>query len=188
MQQHTGVHSAWVSLPPSRSSFRGSGSGSGAARTSTVRGSSRSAASRAPDVSRERKRRSPAAAPLLCTLQRDDERHHAPPRLPPFSLLARLGGAAHYARGRGVGGFRLGAVTAVRSPGDGGGTTSTMVGGGEELKEAFNAAAGEEELLGLAGFRVGIVYSSRQFLRVSGVVEFVSVRVLMSWLGLTLFL
>ena len=49
----------------------------------------------------------------------------------------------------------MGAVTAVRSPGDGGGaSTSTAVGGGEELKEAFDAAAGEEGLLGLAGFRV----------------------------------
>lgn len=71
-------------------------------------------------------------------------------------FLARLGGAAHHARGRCAWGFRLGAVTAVRSPGDGGGAV-TAVDGGEELKETFIAAVGEEEFLGLDGFRVGVV-------------------------------
>lgn len=168
VQQHTGIHSAWVSLPPSHSSLKGSGSGpaktsrwAAAPRPSTLEGSSSPSAAAsqtaqsfagAPtsSASRERKRRSPAAA-LLCTLQRDDERHAPPPPLPPSPLLARLGDAVHHPRGGG--GFRLGAVTAVRSPGDGGGA-STVVGGGEELKEAFDAAVGEEGLLGLVGFRV----------------------------------
>lgn len=80
------------------------------------------------------------------------------PGPPPISspFLARLGGAAHHARGRCAGGFQLGAVTAVRSPGDGGGA-ATVVEGGEELREAFNAAVGEDEFLGLDGFRVGLV-------------------------------
>lgn len=59
----------------------------------------------------------------------------------------------HFKQRRGVGGFKLGAVTAVRSPGDGGGS-ATVVEGGEELREAFDAAVGEKELLGLDGFRV----------------------------------
>jgi len=59
-------------------------------------------------------------------------------------------------RGRGAGGFRLGAVTAVRSPGEAGGA-GMAVGGDEELREAFNAAAGEGGLLGLGGFRVSLV-------------------------------
>lgn len=61
-------------------------------------------------------------------------------------------------RGRGSGGFQLGAVTAVRSPGDGAGAV-TAVGDedGEELRKAFDAAAGEEGLLGLDGFRVSVV-------------------------------
>lgn len=58
-------------------------------------------------------------------------------------------------RGRSAGGFRLGAVAAVRSPGEGGGA-GTAVGGDEELREAFDAAAGEGGLLGLDGFRVSL--------------------------------
>eukprot|EP00752_Nemacystus_decipiens_P009010 g8043.t1 len=170
-RQHTGVHSAWVSPPASHSSFRGSGSGLGPTKTSRWGAAPRSStsptegcspsaavtsaasqAAAAVVVSRERKRRSPAA-PLLCTLRRgDDERYEPPPPLPPSPLFSRLGRAVPpYARGHGIGGFRLGAVTAVRSPGDGGGTTSTAV--DEELKEAFDAAAGGAGLLGLAGFR-----------------------------------
>ncbi|CBJ30044.1 expressed unknown protein [Ectocarpus siliculosus] len=106
-----------------------------------------------------RKRR--IAAALFYSLR---DRRHGPaeaaagetvvPGLPSISspFLAHLGGAAHHARGRCAGGFQLGAVTAVRSPGDGGGA-ATAVEGGEELREAFNAALGEEEFLGLDGFR-----------------------------------
>lgn len=47
-------------------------------------------------------------------------------------------------------------MTAVRSPGDSPGSAAAAVveGGEEELREAFDAAAGEEGLLGLDGFRV----------------------------------
>lgn len=64
-------------------------------------------------------------------------------------------------RGRGAGGFQLGAVTAVRSPGDGGGV-ATAVDGEGELRKAFDTSAGEEGLLGLDGFRVSVFIVSLQ--------------------------
>lgn len=51
----------------------------------------------------------------------------------------------------------MGAVAAVRSPGEGSGA-GTAVGGDQELREAFDAAADEGGLLGLDGFRVSLVY------------------------------
>lgn len=79
-----------------------------------------------------------------------------PPLSSSSSLFARRGVTEHHVRGRGEGGFQLGAVTAVRSPGDGG-RVATAVGGDGELRKAFDASAGEEGLLGLDGFRVSVV-------------------------------
>ncbi|CAN0290334.1 unnamed protein product, partial [Ectocarpus sp. 12 AP-2014] len=159
-RQRASAHSAWVSLPSSHIAFGGSGSTAtttspwGAAPRPSARDESSSVAQSLPS----RKRR--IAAALFYSLR---DRRHGPaeaaagetvvPGLPSISspFLARLGGAAHHARGRCAGGFQLGAVTAVRSPGDGG--AATAVEGGEELREAFNAAVGEEEFLGLDGFR-----------------------------------
>ncbi|CAM9119069.1 unnamed protein product [Ectocarpus fasciculatus] len=160
-RQPTSAHTAWVSLPPSHISFGGSASTAtstspwGAAPRPSARDESSSVAQSLPS----RKRR--VAAALFYSLR--DQRHGPSeaaagetmvPGPPPISspFLARLGGAAHHARGRCAGGFQLGAVTAVRSPGDGGGA-ATGVEGGEELREAFNAAVGEDEFLGLDGFR-----------------------------------
>lgn len=42
----------------------------------------------------------------------------------------------------------------MRSPGDGAAAATAAVGGGEELKGAYEAAVGEDGLLGLDGFRV----------------------------------
>lgn len=42
----------------------------------------------------------------------------------------------------------------MRSPGDGGAATAAVDGGGEELKGAYEAAVGDDGLLGLDGFRV----------------------------------
>lgn len=166
LQQRTGAHSAWVSLPPSHSSFGGSGptytSPCGAApRPLAIDGSSSSTTSVAVQSLSSRKSRSAAA--LFYTPRNERHRPAVPIAAmvagpPPMSspLFASLGGTVHYARGRGARGFRLGAVTAVRSPGDGGGV-ATAVGEGGELRGAFDASVGEEGLLGLDGFRVRIV-------------------------------
>lgn len=165
LQQRASAHSAWVSLPSSHIAL--GGSGSTATTTSpwvaAPRPSARDGSSSVAQSLPSRKRR--IAAALFYSLR---DRRHGPaeaaadetvvPGLPSISspFLAHLGGAAHHARGQSAGGFQLGAVTAVRSPGDGGGA-ATAVEGGEELREAFNAAVGEEEFLGLDGFRVGAI-------------------------------
>lgn len=86
------------------------------------------------------------------------------------------GGRATRSRGRGEGGFQLGAVTAVRSPGDGAAVTS-RVGEEAELRRAFEDAAEEDGLLGLDGFRVRGVF----FLRARSVWRVVNGLFLLIW-------
>ena len=61
---------------------------------------------------------------------------------------------AVFGRGRCGGGSRLGAVAAVSSPGDGAAAAAAYVEEAEEFREAFDAAAGEDGLLGFDQFRV----------------------------------
>lgn len=171
--------SAWVSLPVSQKSLRASRSTSFSARRRTAaklrqaRDTPSTAAitpatrPTTPTATRGRhltalfstrmllSARPPPSSSALSYTARDQRHPAAVATLssasPPWLTGRRV---MRYARGRGARGFRLGAVTAVRSPGNGAAMTTAAVEGGEELREAFEAAVGEDGLLGLDGFRV----------------------------------
>ncbi|CAM9171196.1 unnamed protein product [Laminaria digitata] len=156
--RRSGDSSAWISHPPSHSSLRISGPTS--TTTSAVTSTSPWESATASELVSARGRSwVAAAAPSTSKLfyaSRDQQNAAAASAvarplsspMPPWLARRRPG------RGRGEGGFQLGMVAAVRSPGDGAAAATAAVGGGgEELEGAYEAAVGEDGLLGLDGFR-----------------------------------
>lgn len=159
LQQHTSSCSAWIGIPPSRGFVRDREPRSSS--TSSPRRNS-AASSITPSSSAGKPRPTASVRMSLSSSQTSsssklfrvtrDYRRCSTASLstdaPPWLVGRRT------VRGRGARGFQLGSVTAVRSPGDGAASTATTVGGEEELRGAFDAAAGEDGLLGVDGFRV----------------------------------
>lgn len=162
-QQHPGAcGTAWVGLPGA--ALTPSSSSSSSSRTSRVASGLSSPnprpATAAPCVMLLSPRSlppssSPAAAAAYYGRRQGHRRavQLSSPPSPPWLAGRR----ATRPRGRGEGGFQLGAVTAVRSPGDGAAVTA-RVGEEAELRRAFETAAEEDGLLGLDGFRVRAVF------------------------------
>lgn len=166
-QQHPGACStAWVGLPGAALTPSSSSSSRTSRAASGLSSPNPRPATAAPCVMLVSPRllppsSSPAAAAAYYGRRQEHRRAVQLSSSPSPPWLA--GRRATRPRGRGEGGFQLGAVTAVRSPGDGAAVTA-RVEEEAELRRAFEDATGEDGLLGLDGFRVRVVFFLRALL------------------------